>query len=159
MGKFFATGALMYHIVLALHNLVRWAVIGAGLWAVIRFWRGWMGRAIWTHRDATAAKVWVAALDVQFVLGILLYAILSPLTHRAFGDLGAAMRDPATRYFVVDHEAIMIVAIAIAHVASVRVKRATTDSARFQTAAIWFGVALAAIIGFVPWMRPALPTF
>ena len=148
----------MYPIVLGLHNLMRWAVIGVGLWAVVRFWRGWMARAVWTDTDAAAARWWVTLLDVQFVLGLLLYFVLSPLTRRAFSDMGAAMREPSVRYFVADHVGIMLAAIVVAHVAMVRVRRSRTDSARFQTAAIWLGIALAAIIGFVPWMRPLFPT-
>jgi hypothetical protein len=114
---------------------------------------------VWTDADAAAARWWVTLLDVQLLLGLLLYFVLSPLTRRAFSDMGAAMRDPSVRYFVADHVGVMLVAIAVAHVALVRVRRSRTDSARFQTAAIWLGIVLAAITGFVPWMRPLLPGF
>jgi hypothetical protein len=149
----------VYATVLALHNVMRWVVIGVGIWAVIRFWRGWVARAVWTDSDAAAARWWVTALDVQFLLGLLLYFVLSPLTRGAFSNMGAAMRDPSVRYFVADHAGIMLVAIVVAHVAVARVRRSRTDSARFQTAAIWLGISLAAIIGFVPWMRPLFPSF
>jgi len=149
----------MDSVILGLHNLVRWVVIGTGLWAVVRAWRGWLGGAMWTPADSRAARVFVSALDVQLLLGILLYALCSPLTRRAFRDIGAAMRDAPVRYFLVEHVAIMLLAIAVAHVGLVRVKRQTTDVAKFQTAALWLGVALAAIVGFVPWARPLMPQF
>jgi len=41
----------------------------------------------------------------------------------------------------------------------VQVRKATTDPERFQRASIWFGLALAAIAGFIPWARPFLPSF
>jgi hypothetical protein len=149
----------MYPVILGLHNLNRWVVVVVGLWAVIRFWRGWMRRSVWTAADAQAMRFFVIALDVQMLLGFLLYAVFSPLTRQAFGDMGAAMRDPAVRYFVADHMVIMVLAIAFAHIATVRVRKAASDSARFQTAAIWFGVVLAAILGFIPWARPLVPSF
>ena len=149
----------MSPLVLGLHNLVRWLVIVAGLLATIRFWRGWLKQGRWGAAEATAARLFVITLDVQFLIGILLYAFFSPLTRKAFGDMGAAMRDAPVRYFVVEHVVVMLAAIAIAHIGSVRVKRATTDAAKFQTAALWFGVAIAAILGFVPWARPLLPSF
>ena len=149
----------MDSLALGLHNLVRWLVIAVGLWATIRFWRGWLQQGAWSAGDATAARLFVIALDVQFLVGILLYFLYSPLTRKAFTDMGSAMRDAPVRYFVVEHVVVMLAAIIIAHIGSARVKRATTDAARFQTAALWFGVAISAILGFVPWGRPLWPSF
>jgi hypothetical protein len=148
----------VYTIILGLHNVVRWLVILAGLWAVGRAWRGWLARGTWTTMDGRAARFFVGALDLQFVLGILLYAIFSPLTRRAFRNIGMAMHDAPVRYFLVEHVTIMLAAILVAHIGLVRVKHETTDAARFQTAALWLGIALAAIIGFVPWFRPLVPS-
>lgn len=149
----------MYSLVLGLHNLVRWIVIFVGLWATFRFWRGWLGRAAWGASDRAAARAFVTVLDVQLLIGVLLYGVFSPLTRRAFQDMSAAMADPPVRYFVVDHVAIMLISIVAAHVAAARLKKASTDAAKFQTAAMWFGIALAAVLGFVPWGRPLLPAF
>jgi len=73
--------------------------------------------------------------------------------------MGAAMRDAPTRYFLVEHPVIMLAAIVVAHVGAVQVRKATTDPERFQRASIWFGLALAAIAGFIPWARAFLPSF
>ncbi len=149
----------MYQVVLGLHNLMRWVVIITGGWAVAVAWRGWLRRSTWSAGESRAARVFVSALDLQLLLGLLLYAVLSPLTRRGFADFGAAMRDAGVRYFLVEHVAIMLLAIVVAHMGVARVKRAEGDAAKFQTAAIWLGIALAAIVGFVPWARPLLPTF
>jgi hypothetical protein len=147
----------MYPVILGLHNLVRWVVIIFGLWAVVRAWRGWLGRSTWTPSDERAARLFIGVLDGQFLLGILLYAIFSPLTRRAFHDVRTAMRDAPVRYFFLEHVAVMVVAIAVAHIGAAKVRRQPSDIAKFQTAAIWLGIALAAIIGFVPWARPLFP--
>lgn len=146
-------------LVLGLHNLIRWVVIAAGVWATLRFWRGWLGRRTWGSGESTAARLFVIVLDVQLLVGIVLYAFFSPLTRGAFKDMGAAMRDAPVRYFVVEHVAVMLIAIVAAHVASARLKRAASDAAKFQIAAMWFGIALAAVLGFVPWWRPLVPSF
>jgi hypothetical protein len=147
----------MYRVVLALHNLVRWVVITVGAWALLRVWSGWLRNVPWTARDTRASRLFVGVLDFQLLLGLLLYVVLSPLTHRAFQDPGAAMRDAPVRYFFVEHVTIMFAAIAIAHIGLAKVKRQSSDSGRFQTAALWLGVALAVIVGFLPWARPLLP--
>lgn len=148
----------MYSITLAIHNIVRWLVLAAGVFAVVRAWSRWSGRKPWTDGDQNAVKLFVNALSLQFVVGLILYAI-SPLIRTAMGDMGGAMREPAVRYFVVEHVAIMIVAIALGHIGAARVRKATSDSAKFQTATIWMGIALAAVAGFVPWGRPLFPSF
>jgi hypothetical protein len=145
--------------VLGLHNLVRWFVIAVGLYATVRFWRGWLQRGTWGSADESAARLYVIAVDVQFLVGVILYAAFSPLTRKAFTDMGAAMRDAPVRYYVVEHVVMMLAAIVIAHIGSARLKRATGDAAKFQTAALWFGVSIAAILGFVPWGRPMVPSF
>ncbi len=149
----------MYPYVLGLHNIVRWLVLIAGVWAVVLCWRGWLGRRQWTAAEARATRAFVAVLDVQFLLGLLLFAVFSPLTRQAFRDLGGAMSDAPVRYFLLEHPLIMVAAIAAAHVGAVRVRRAASDAERFQQASIMFGLSLAAIAGFIPWARPLVPSF
>jgi hypothetical protein len=146
----------MYSITLAAHNIVRWIVIAAGLWAVLRVWRGWMSRAIWTDMDLSAGKLFANMIGLQFVLGIILMA-MSPLVREGFGDMGAAMQTRGIRFFIVEHPVTMILAVALAHIGLARVRRATSDSARFQTGAIFWGIALAAMLGGIPWDRPFFP--
>ena len=141
---------------LALHNVTRWIVLLTGAWAVIRAWRGYFQGGSWTSADTTATRAFVIALDVQLLVGLLLYFVFSPLTRQAMSDIGAAMRDPSVRYFAVDHVTIMLLAIVAAHVGSARARRATSDQAKFRMAAVWLGISLAAIAGFVPWFRPMI---
>jgi hypothetical protein len=149
----------MYPLVLGVHNLVRWLVILAGIYVVVRAWRSWLFRTPWSVADLRAGKLFVRTIDVQIVIGILLYAAVSPLTRQAFADVGGAMRDPAVRYFFVEHVVIMLIAAALAHIGAVKVRKASDDLARARTAAIWYGLSIAAILGFVPWQRPWVPTF
>jgi cytochrome c biogenesis factor len=149
----------MYPLVLGAHNLVRWLVILAGLYVVIRAWRSWLFRSPWSAVDLRAGALFVRTLDVQILIGIVLYAFVSPLTRQAFADVGGAMRDPAVRYFFVEHVVVMLVAAALAHIGAVKVRRAKDDASRAKTAAIWYGLSIAAILGFVPWQRPWIPSF
>jgi hypothetical protein len=149
----------MYPYVLGLHNIVRWLVLLAGAWVVLLAWRGWLGRRQWTANEARATKAFTGLLDLQFLVGLLLYVIFSPLTRTAFGDMGSAMRDAPIRYFLVEHPVVMIAAIAAAHIGAVQIRRASTDPERFQRASIWLGLSFAAIAGFIPWARPLVPSF
>lgn len=146
----------MYSTLLATHNVVRWLVLAVSLFAVVRVWRGWMTRAAWTESDTKVLKAFTGATSLQFVVGIVLY-LMSPVVRQGWGDMGAAMRDATVRKFVVEHPLMMIVAVALVHIGAGRVRKATSDSGRFQAATIWWGIALAVTLGFTPWARPFLP--
>jgi hypothetical protein len=146
----------MYTAILAAHNIVRWLVLLAGLWAAFRAWRGWMARGVWTATDLSAGRTFVNLISLQLLLGLVLYGV-SPLIRQGLGDLGAGMRTPSIRYFLADHVVMMLVAVALAHIGLGRVRKAQSDSARFQAAAIWWGIASAAVAGFIPWNRPLWP--
>jgi hypothetical protein len=153
------TRLYMYPYVLGAHNLVRWIVLLTGIVAVALAWRGWLGRRQWTNTEARATRAFVGALDLQFLFGLLLYAVFSPLTRQGFSDMGAAMSDAPVRYFLLEHPVIMIAAIAAAHIGAVQVRKASTDAERFQRASILLGLSFAAIVGFIPWARPLVPSF
>ena len=149
----------MYPYVLGLHNVVRWIVLLSGVWAVFLCWRGWLGRRQWTPTEVRATRSFTIALDAQFVIGLLLYAVFSPLTRQGFSDFGAAMSDAPLRYFLLEHPLIMLFAIATAHIGAVQIRRAANDTERFQKASILFGLSLASLAGFIPWARPLVPSF
>ena len=149
----------MYPYILGLHNTVRWIVLIVGVWAVVLAWRGWLGRRQWTVAEGRATRVFVVVLDLQFMIGLALYVVFSPLTRQGFSDFGAAMRDAPIRYFLLEHPLIMLLAIAAAHIGAVKIRRAASDAERFQRASIWLGLSLAALAGFIPWARPLVPSF
>jgi hypothetical protein len=145
---------MLYAVVLLIHSYLRWVVILAGLLAFGRAVSGSSGRKPWTPADDRAGFWFVTAIDLQMLLGILLYGFLSPFTRQAFGDFGAAMKDPTQRFWVVEHIAGMLIGLALVHVGRVRTRR--TDSLRrHKVAAIFFGLALAAILASIPW--PGMP--
>jgi len=141
----------VYPAVLWLHSLFRWLVVIAGLVAVARGVRGWTGRRRWTAADDLSGLLFTIGLDVELLFGLLLYGGLSPFTAQAFSDMGAAMGDTVLRFWAVEHPFGMLVAISVAHVARVKVRRAAGDSGRFRLAALLFGFALLAILVSIPW--------
>ena len=145
---------MLYAVVLLIHSYLRWVVMLAGLLAFGRAVSGSSGRKPWTPADDRAGFWFVTAVDLQMLLGILLYGFLSPITRQAFGDFGAAMKDPTQRFWAVEHIAGMLIGLALVHVGRVRTRR--TDSLRrHKVAAIFFGLALVAILVSIPW--PGMP--
>src|SRR5688572_25916466 len=119
----------LYSLSLFLHSWLRWAIVIIGIIAVVRALGGRSGRP-WTHTDTNVGKWFSIALDIQFVIGILLYVWLSPITQAAFADFGEAMRNSGLRFWAVEHIAGMVIATAVAHVGRAKIRKAGNDGRR-----------------------------
>ena len=144
----------MLSITLIVHTLLRWVVLLTGIAAAARGIMGGKGKA-WTAADSRAGLLFIAVLDLQLLLGLLLYLFLSPTVRTAFVNIGAAMKDPMLRFFLVEHMAGMLVAITLAHIGRARTKKATSDDRKFRAAAVFYTLALVVILLSIPW--PGMP--
>lgn len=152
----------MYGTVLLIHSLLRWLVLLTGILAAARGLSGWRSRRPWTLPDERAGFWFITTLDLQLLLGLLLYVALSSITRGAFQDFGGAMRDTVVRFWAVEHLFGMVVGIALAHIGRSRIHKTGNDARRHKLAAIFFTLALLAILASIPWPglapgRPLLP--
>jgi hypothetical protein len=143
-----------YATALVLHSWLRWVVLILGLIAVARAFAGRGGRP-WTGADETVGKWFGITLDIQFLIGLILYAVLSPITQVAFADFGAAMRNAGLRFWAVEHLVGMVAAIALVHVGRVKVRKAADAGQKHRTAALFFAIALIIMLASIPW--PGMP--
>lgn len=141
----------MYIWVLLVHSWLRWAVIGLALWVIARNVGGLQGRRAWTGADDRAVRLFGITLDVQVVIGLLLYFLLSSITTAALADFGAAMGNSAMRYWAVEHVFGILVGVALVHIGRARVRKTTDPIRKHRVALIFFGLALVAILVSIPW--------
>ena len=153
----------MYTTILTLHSWVRWLALIAGVAATIA--------TLGTSSAPAAppvksrADVWglilMIALDTQLLLGLLLYFFVSPNMAEIRANMGAAMRDPASRFWAVEHVTMMLGAIVVAHVGRVLGRKATSSESKRMTLRICFGLATVLMVLGMPWpgMRAGRPLF
>jgi hypothetical protein len=141
----------MYSTVLLLHSWLRWAVILLGLAATIRAIAGTSSRRPWLPMDDRISKLFARTLDLQMLLGLLLYFVFSPLTKAALGDFAAAMPDPLMRFWAVEHVFGMVIGVALVHIGIARAGRAADGSRKHRILAIFFVLAMVAILAAIPW--------
>ncbi|MCA1650625.1 MAG: hypothetical protein LC753_10200, partial [Acidobacteria bacterium] len=127
----------MYSGVLLVHSWLRWAVLIVGVVAVVRALGGWTGRRPWLPADDRASYWFAMLLDLQMLLGLLLYFALSPFTRQAMADFGAAMQNSGLRFWAVEHVLGMVIGITLAHVGRARVKKATDTVRKHKLSAIF----------------------
>jgi hypothetical protein len=138
----------MYSTVLLLHSWIRWVALASGIGATVyAFGKGSAALA--------RAERWgfflTIALDLQFVLGLLLYGMLSPFTRRAMEDFGAAMRDSTLRFWAVEHVTMMLGAVILAHVGRVLARKTANPEKKRTKLLICFGLSLLLMLGGMPW--------
>ncbi len=143
----------MYSAGLLVHSWLRWAIILLGIVAVLRALGALRSRR-WTPADDRAGLLFTVAFDVQVLVGLILYFALSPLTKLALQNMGEAMRAAPIRYWAVEHPFGMLIALVLAHVGRVMVRRAT-EAKKARTALIFFALALVLVVAVTPW--PNMP--
>ena len=149
----------MYSFILATHNILRWFVLIFGILAIIRGFVGWSGKKEWTGLDNKLGLGFTISLDIQVLLGCLLYFLFSRVTKVAFSDIGAAMGTSELRFFLVEHFLMMIIALVVAHIGRSRAKKADTDVSKHKNAAIFYTIAMLLILAAIPWQYSGLLPF
>jgi len=145
----------MYSAFLLIHSLLRWVVVIAGLVALARAISGITGRRNWLAGDAATVRWFSIALDVQFLIGLLLYVWLSPFIRDAWADIAATMRNAPLRFFAVEHVTGMLIGIALVHVGKSKIGKAADPAQKHKLVAIFFGLAMVVILLSIPW--PGMP--
>ena len=139
----------MYTTVLAIHSWARWLALVAGVGTTMAALRGKVdGTSSLADRWGLFAMM---ALDIQMLLGLILYFVLSPFTAEALKNFSAAMKSSELRYWAVEHIAAMLAAVILAHVGRVLARKAATPSAKRTRLLICFGLATLLMILRTPW--------
>ncbi len=149
----------MYTFVLAVHNILRWIVLILLIIALVRAFWGWFGKREWESTDTRVGRFYSISLDIQLLLGLILYFFLSDLTKVVLSNFSAAMSAHEPRFFGIEHVFFMVLAVILAHVGVAAAKRVDDAVAKHRRTAIWFSLSMVAILLGMPWFRPLLPGF
>ena len=103
----------------------------------------------------------MAALDLQMLLGLLLYLVLSPMMEAIRQNFAGAMQGRVARFWAVEHISMMLLAVILVHVGRVLARKAATPDAKRTRLLVCFGIATLAMITATPWpgMAMARPLF
>lgn len=139
----------MYSTVLLIHSWMRWVAVVAAIGTTL---------AALQNRERPAEGWGLAAmiaLDLQLLLGLLLYLVVSPNMAEIRAHFGEAMQNAQLRFWAVEHVTAMLGAVILAHVGRVLARNAATPGARRARLLICFGLATVLILVGMPW--PGMP--
>jgi len=145
----------MYSTALWLHSWLRWAVLLTGLVAWLRAIGGKTARRPWTPQDELWGLLLTISVDLQVFVGVVLYAFVSPIVRQGLRNFSVAMQISVVRFFMIEHAVGMIAAIALVHIARVKIRKAADADRKHRLAMVFYGIALVLMIISIPW--PGLP--
>lgn len=129
-------------IVMLLHDYMRWVLLAFAALVVLKALAGWLGKQPWTKLDNQLGLAYTMALDIQFLLGLIIWLfgttglkVLSNVMSNAYG-----------RFIALEHGLLILVALILAHIGRARTKKAVADTAKHRSAFIFYGLSLALIV-------------
>lgn len=143
----------MYTALLHTHNMFRWLLLVIFILALAFAITGWLHKKEWAKKDRITGTLLAIFMDIQLLIGLVLYFFVSPLTKAAFADFGAAMKNSGLRFFAVEHILLMIIAVLFVHIGKAKTKKAGADWKKHKAAFIWYGLSLVLILLGIPWDR------
>ncbi|MCA6421449.1 MAG: hypothetical protein IM568_01370 [Flavobacterium sp.] len=136
----------MYHFIQKFHS--GWAYLALLLlvFAVVNSFMGMSSKRQFTAKDRKIALFGLIATHIQLVVGLVLYFI-SPLGSVVFGQ----MKDAALRLTSLEHPLTNIIAIVLITIGWSKHKKGETNTAKFKSIAVFYGIGLALILSRIPW--------
>ncbi len=130
-----------------------WTILIAGFYAVGDALRDLLAGKPWDKGSRFPGLVYVGLLDLQFLVGAVVYAT-SPNVKEAWHDMGAAMKVKELRFFAVEH------AFGMAARPRPGPRRLRSSSRRppptrlkYRRAAVFYGLSLLIVLKMIPWWR------
>jgi hypothetical protein len=131
----------MYQGILSLHSIVRYFILIMLIVVIIQSLLGMVNKKQYGSMDNRLGLFLFILTHTQFLIGIILYFI-SPAVQFS----GAAMKEASTRYWLVEHNTAMIIAIVLITVARISSKKLVNDADKHRRMFILNTIALAIIL-------------
>jgi hypothetical protein len=122
------------------HSFWRYAVLIAAVVAIVGALGGWLGALAPGASARRAGLLYVIALDIQVLIGIILW----------FARGGLAQPPP----FRLEHPLIMLLAAVVAHIGQLLARRARAPTAAARAVTIAVAVSLVLVLVGIPGLMP-----
>jgi hypothetical protein len=122
------------NIVYDLHMIWRWVLLVVALVTLVKALMGWLGKQPWTQLDDRLGMLFTLAIDIQFLLGLILWFV-GPWRITAAGTL---MSNPLGRFMVIEHPLFLLISLVLAHIGRSRSRKAATDVGKHKNAFIFY---------------------
>jgi hypothetical protein len=129
------------------HSGLRWVVLILLIMAIVNAGRKWQAGSSYGNGDQKLNLWTMTSAHIQFIIGLILYLGVSPKVVFS----AAAMKEAVSRFYLVEHSVMMLIAIVLITIGYSRAKRLADDTKKFKTSFIFFAFGLLLILISIPW--------
>ena len=141
----------LYSILVHIHSVGRWVIL---ILLVIAIFNSLVaGQRPFIKSDNRTGLILTISADLMLLIGLVLW-YFGPYGYHMIesaGGIGAAMKDPVTRFYGVEHFVGMLIAIVLMHIGKAQAKKRFSDKAKHNRTALFYFIALVIILATIPW--------
>ncbi len=148
-------------MLLYLHSIIRYFILFFALIVAAQSLIGMMGKKQFGKGNKMFALALLIFCDLQLVFGLILYYTF--VISSGMLKSGMVMKDPASRFWAVEHSVGMIVAIILVHIGYAVAKKPIDNEKKFKRLFWCSFIALCIFVATIPWQykqvvgRPNIP--
>ncbi|MCC5929671.1 MAG: cytochrome B [Cyclobacteriaceae bacterium] len=136
----------MYKMLLHSHSGLRWILIALLIAAIFNALTRWLGGKEHREKDRKLALFAMVFTHIQLLLGLILYVISPKVIFAA-----ESMKSPITRFFLVEHITVMLIAIALITIGYVKAKKVVEDDKKFRRIFVYYLAGFVLMMIAIPW--------
>lgn len=134
----------MYNGLLQTHSVLRYFLLVLLIIVIVQALLGWVNKKPYTSMDNRVGLFLFIITHTQLLVGLILFFV-SPFVQFS----GAAMREPSTRYWLVEHNTAMLIAIILITLARTTSKKMNAAEARHKRMFIFNTIALVIMLATI----------
>jgi len=123
------------------------------VFAVVNALIGFTSKKEFKDKDLRISLFTLIVAHLQLIIGFIAYFLSAQFEYVLDNGMGAAMKEPEIRLFVIEHPLMMILAIVLITMGFSKHKKQTTDDGKFKTIALYYGIALLFVLSRIPWSQ------
>ena len=121
------------------------------IFAVVNALIGLTSKKEFKDKDLRISLFTLIVSHLQLIIGFIAYFLSAQFAYVLDNGMGAAMKAPEIRLFVIEHPLMMILAIVVITVGFSKHKKQSSDNGKFKTIALYYGIALIFVLSRIPW--------
>jgi hypothetical protein len=140
----------LYNGLVQVHSIGRWILLLLLLVAVFK--SATAGNRPFTSGDRKTGLFLTITADLMLLIGLYLW-FAGPWGYQLIETKGMSevMKDPYNRFYAVEHQIGMLIAIILLHIGKAQSKKNLTDRAIHRRTFIFYFLALLVILASIPW--------
>lgn len=140
----------MYATFQFVHSVWAYLVLGVLVITTFNSLLGFFRKKEYGAKDMRLALFTLITMHIQFLIGLVLFFV-SPNGLQAIQNNGMGGLSSAARKLAVEHPTLMLIAIVLVTIGYSKHKKQRLSTPKFKKLAIFYTLALIAVLAIIPW--------